>query len=289
MSMVYHSYDSNHSAVNELVAGAYAEHVGTLGFDEDLSSISRNAVENRVITARILEDEEKYLLKTDASTTYVAKSNFAKELNTAIQTYYPVGTIYMNDRSSSVPFDFGTWQLINAKFLYGCNSSFSDLRETGGATTVTLSTSHLPTSNIPVTFPKISGTTDSASTAHSHSFTTDTTTNNQCIFRFRHNTDFEDDEGWIAQKIAGSCKTIQDGTAYRSTGYVTATSGDNAIEIDFNHNHGGNTGGMSGNEKHSHSFSIPTQSLNIRINSGTQNSFSIVPPYYKVAIWHRTA
>jgi len=277
MSMVYHSYDSNHAAVNDLVAGAYAEHVGTLGFDEDLSSISRNAVENRVITARILEDEDKYLLKTDADTTYSTKAY--------VRGLFPVGTIYMNDRSSSVPFDFGTWQLIDGKFLYGCNSSFSNLRTTGGATSVTLSTSHFPTGNIGITFPAVSGNTGSTSTKHTHTFTTDATTNNSCSFKFG----YSNTAGWYATAISG-CSAFKHGSGSYSTSGNTPVGNNNAISIDFNHSHSGKTNEMSDDEaKHSHSFSIPAQSLSFKINSGTQSSFSIVPPYYKVAIWHRTA
>lgn len=277
MSMVYHSYDSNHAAVNDLVAGAYAEHTGTLGFDEELSSISRNAVENRVITARILEDEDKYLLKTDADTTYSTKAY--------VRGLFPVGTIYMNDRSSSVPFDFGTWQLIDGKFLYGCNSSFSDLRGTGGATSVTLSTSHFPTGNINITFPAVSGTTGETSTKHTHTFTTDATTNNSCSFSFGCYASAH----WRAYPLSG-CTSYKTSTgSYNPNNGSTPAGNNDAISIDFNHSHSGGTGGMSENEKHSHSFNIPAQSLSFKINSGTQSSFSIVPPYYKVAIWHRTA
>lgn len=276
MSMVYHSYDSNHAAVNELVAGAYAEHVGTLGFDEELSTLSRNAVENRVIAARILEDEDKYLLKTEAASTYSTKAY--------VQGLFPVGTIYMNDQSSSVPFDFGTWELIDGKFLYGCNSSFSDLRGTGGNTSVTLSTSHLPAGNIPISFPAISGSTGSTSTAHTHSISIDSTSNNSCAFTFG----FGSTAVWRAQALSGSCSAYKTIGSYTTTGNSIVGLND-AISINFNHSHGASIGGMSANESHSHSFSIPAQSLNIQLNSGTQSSFSTVPPYYKVAIWHRVS
>lgn len=275
--MVYHSYDSNHAAVNELVAGAYAEHVGTLGFDEELSTLSRNAVENRVIAARILEDEDKYLLKTEAASTYSTKDY--------VQGLFPVGTIYMNDQSSSVPFDFGTWQLIDGKFLYGCNSSFSDLRGTGGNTSVTLSTSHLPAGNIPINFPAISGSTGDASTAHTHSISIEATSNNSCAFTFGMGTT----ASWRAQALSGcSAYKASAGGSYNTSGNSVAGHND-AISINFNHSHSASIGGMSANETHSHSFSIPAQSLNVQINSGTQSSFSTVPPYYKVAIWHRVS
>lgn len=284
MSMVYHSYNSNHAAINELVAGAYAEHTGTLGFDEDLSSISRNAVENRVITARILEDEDKYLLKTDASTTYVAKSNFAKELNTAIQAYYPVGTIYMNDRSSSVPFDFGTWQLIDGKFLYGCNSSFSGIGTPGGNATVTLTKANLPSDSISITIPSLSGTAASASTEHTHSGTSDA--NNR---GHSHSVTVNGSSigGMKAVQVADGLNlaTVQfyGGTG---TGYSHAHSASAGGESQ-NHTHTFTTGNMSKNSTHTHTVTTDASSTSVRLGSG--KAFSIIPPYHKCAIWHRVA
>lgn len=316
MSVVYHSYDSSNAAVNELVAGAYAEHVGTLGFDENLSTISRNAVENRVITQRILQDEANYLLKSEAETKYAVEyvnatpttirdkiysvnGNFyagdsanstlhelgkvktvnsqtpdsngnvdveATDIPTStsgvtvqdaldaaatkayVQGLYPVGTIYMNDVATTHPFDFGTWQLIDEKFLYGCASDFSDIGNTGGATSVTLGTNHFPTGPLGVNFPAISGTTGNVTGSgtqwnHSHSF-----------------------------------KTVWDNGS--GAGYAMSSRDDGR---DWS------AGTTSANLQHTHPFSIPAQTLSVTINSGAQDAFSIIPPYKKCAIWHRTA
>lgn len=293
MSMVYHSYDSSNAAVNELVAGAYAEHVGTLGFDEQLSSLSRNAVENKVITARILEDEDKYLLKTEASTTYVAKADFATELNTAIQAYYPVGTIYMNDRSSSVPFDFGTWQLIDGRFLYGCSSDFSDLRDTGGNSTVTLAAENLPSEAISATTSSFTVTTDEASTAHTHS-----------IDSVKTNGVDGANGNWSHGHVTGAAVDNANYSAFSYYGCTSiGTRGEsirgqdtdahyliNTNSVNLEHAHyvpSHDTKGMSANETHSHTLTVPSQTIGLTLGSGT--AFSIVPPYHKVAIWRRSA
>lgn len=323
MSMVYHSYDSNNAAVNELVAGAYAEPVGTSWFDEQLSTISRNAVENRVITNRILQDETNYLLKTEAETKYAVEyvnatpttirdkiysvngdfyagdsaSSTLHEIGVKVKTVnsqtpdsngnvlvsasgipttttgvsvqdsldatatksyvqglYPVGTIYMNDVATTHPFDFGTWQLIDSKFLYGCASNFSDIGSTGGASTVTLIQENLPAGNVPVQFPAVTGTTENMS---DHS------------------------SGWFDR-----------GNPSASGG--TGTDG-GTFTIDMNIAHYAQYLNPDFyfyprvylNIQHTHSFTIPAQTLNISLGSGT--AFSIIPPYKRVAMWHRTA
>ena len=321
MSMIYHSYDVGGVAQNELVAGAYAEHVGTLGYDENLSTISRNAVENRVITARILQDETDYLLKTEAETKYAVEyvnatpatirdkiysvngdfyagdstnstlheiggkvktvnsqtpdsnGNVAIEaadiptttsgvtvqdaLNLAatksyVQGLYPVGTIYMNDVATIHPFDFGIWQLIDSKFLYGCASNFSDIGNTGGASTVTLIQANLPAGNVPVQFPAVTGTTGNMS---DHS------------------------SGWFNRgNPSASGGTQTDGSTFTIDMSFTRKAQNMNSNFDFYPR-------VHLNIQHTHSITIPAQTLNISLGSGT--AFSIIPPYKKVAIWHR--
>lgn len=284
MSVIYHGFNSNGDPIDELVAGAYAEHVGTLGFDEQLSTTSRNGVENRVITNRILQDEVDYLLKSAAATIYVAKSNFAAELNTAIQAYYPVGTIYMNDVANSVPFDFGTWQLIDGKFLYGCSSDFNDIGNTGGNATVTLALANLPSDSISITIPSLSGTAKSASTEHTHSGTSDAnnrghshsvTVNSNTISGMR--------AVQVADGLNLATVLYYGGTG---TGYAHAHSASAGGESQ-NHTHTFTTGNMSKNSTHTHSVTTNASSTSVKLGSGT--AFSIIPPYHKCAIWHRTA
>lgn len=113
MSVVYHSYDSSHAAVNDLVAGAYAEHTGTLGFDETLSSLSRNAVENKVITARILEDEDKYLLKTEAESKYAVEYSGSTPATIQNKIYSVGGDFYAGDSASGTLHELGKVKKVN--------------------------------------------------------------------------------------------------------------------------------------------------------------------------------
>lgn len=323
MSVVYHSFNSNGDAVNELVAGAYAEHVGTLGFDENLSTISRNAVENRAITNRILQDESNYLLKSEAETKYAVEyvnsmpvtirdkvysvngSFFAgdsanstlhelgkvKTVNSQspdsngdvaieaddiptstsgvtvqdaldlaatksyVQGLYPVGTIYMNDVATTHPFDFGTWDLIDEKFLYGCSLDFSDIGNTGGATSVTLGTNHFPTGPLNVNFPAVTGTTGNV-------------TGSGTTWTHRHG----------AQAYYGNSYSDPSVWPYRFTQAPGAEH--DYVGVKYTDNT---------NLQHTHPITIPAQTLSVTINSGTQDAFDIIPPYHKVAIWHRIA
>ena len=285
MSMIYHGYDSNGDPIDELVAGAYAEHAGTLGFDEQLSTTSRNGVENRVITGRILQDEADYLLKATASTTYVAKADFATELNTAIQTYYPVGTIYMNDVANSVPFDFGTWQLIDGKFLYGCASNFSDIGTSGGKATVTLAKANLPSDSISITIPSLTGTAASTSTEHTHSGTTD---GNNRGHTHSVTVNSNNISGMRAVQVSEGSLNLATVLFYGGTGTGynhahSASAGDESQK----HTHTFTTGNMSANSTHSHTVTTNASSTSVSLGSG--KAFSILPPYRKCAIWHRVA
>lgn len=113
--MVYHSYDSNNAAVNELVAGAYAEHVGTLGFDEQLSTVSRNAVENKVITQRILQDETNYLLKSEAETKYAVEYVNAVPVTIRDKIYSVNGDFYAGDSANSTLHELGKVKTVNGQ------------------------------------------------------------------------------------------------------------------------------------------------------------------------------
>lgn len=311
MSLIYHGYDSNNLPVDELVAGAYAEHVGTLGGDEALSTLSRNWVENRVVTQRILDDEDAYLTKITAADTYTTK--------TYIQSLYPIGTIYMNDTATSVPFDFGTWSLVDGKFLYGCSSDFSDIGDTGGATTVTLANANLPTDSISITIPSLSGSTDIADLSHTHSGTTSTVDLNHYHTGTTGSTNTDHTHSGTTNdggvNNTGVCQVNQtgltlgniawlNGTTYgysHSHSFTTGGMSANASHThpfttswasdhtnsNQNHSHSFTTGAMSANSTHSHTVTTTASSTSVVLGSGT--AFSILPPYKKVGIWHRTA
>lgn len=61
--------------------------------------------------------------------------------------FYPVGSIYINYSDSTNPgtlLGFGTWVAIADRMLLGLGSTFTTVSGTGGASTVTLTTTELP-------------------------------------------------------------------------------------------------------------------------------------------------
>ena len=287
MSVLYHSFDSSNLPVNELVAGAYAEHTGSLGGDENLSTTSRNWVENRAITQRILQDESDYLTKVDAAVAYVSKSY--------IESLYPIGTIYINDTATSVPFDFGTWNIVDSKFLYGCASDFSDLGDTGGATTVTLAKANLPTDLISISIPALSGSTSTNSVDHTHSFTTNSqSASGYTNYEHYHTGSTNGGEGSHTHSGYAGTSEGNRGGSYSTVpvGTTTITGGAHTHSFttsvaNTNHAHTGTTDGMSANSTHSHTVTTNASSTTISLGSGT--AFNILPPYKKVGIWRRSA
>jgi hypothetical protein len=102
------------------------------------------------------------------------------DTKTTLAAVYPVGSIYINATSSTNPatlLGFGTWSAFGAgRVMVGIDSSDSDFdgaQETGGAKTVTLSTSNLPSHTH--TFSGTTGSTTPSMTAtdsgHSHGIT----------------------------------------------------------------------------------------------------------------------
>lgn len=87
--------------------------------------------------------------------------------------FYPVGSIYMNDEVSTNPgtlLGFGTWTAITGKMIIGVDSgdtSFDTAKETGGAKTVTLTTTELPAHTHQTTSGQAGGGSNTGSQAWS--------------------------------------------------------------------------------------------------------------------------
>lgn len=82
-----------------------------------------------------------------------------------LQSLYPVGSIYMSVNSTNPSTTFGgTWVQLKDRFLLGAGSSYTN-GATGGAATVTLTTSQMPSHTH--TFTGSSATTSSAG-SHTH-------------------------------------------------------------------------------------------------------------------------
>ena len=85
---------------------------------------------------------------------------------------YPVGSIYWSSKNTNPGTLFGgTWTQIKDKFVLACGDTYKTTGATGGASTVTLSISNMPTHNH--TFTPVGNVSSHAHglASHTHSFT----------------------------------------------------------------------------------------------------------------------
>lgn len=91
-----------------------------------------------------------------------------------LNVVYPVGSIYQNATNDANPatlFGVGTWSLIDSAFLFGCNSLMTDLGDTGGNSSVTLTQANLPASLEGMVLGGLSASASTESTDHTHEIT----------------------------------------------------------------------------------------------------------------------
>ena len=91
-----------------------------------------------------------------------------------LNVVYPVGSIYQNatnDANPAVLFGVGTWSLIDSAFLFGCNSLMTDLGDTGGSSSVTLTQANLPSSLDGMVLGGLTASASTESTDHTHTIT----------------------------------------------------------------------------------------------------------------------
>ena len=226
----------------------------------------------------------------------------------AVLAAHPVGSLYWTSskENPAVTFGGGTWKQITDKFVLAAGSTYK-AESAGGAATVTLSVSNLPSHSHTFT---PSGTVTSTFTGSSHSHT------------FTPSGSISDTIAGGSLTNAGSHKhTINDpGHKHNIPGYWSSFAGG-----DYNVLHQGGIGSLTTNEvktgitmdyagTHTHSFSgkahkhsfTGTQQTVSATQGGTVNSsftgtkgttastgngtaFSILPPYIVKYCWERTA
>ena len=174
-----------------------------------------------------------------------------------------MGSLYWSSKSTNPASLFGgTWAQIKDRFVLACGDTYNTTGATGGASTVTLSVSNMPSHSH--TFSWTGNHTHSI-TDSGHSHTGKTSTNGA----HRHSIGF-------AYEFYG------DENGYRN---VTNKGSTNTSE----------------NGKHSHSFTTDSAKTGISINSttisisgttgsnGSGSAFNILPPYVVKYCWERTA
>lgn len=211
---------------------------------------------------------------TDADVDVWVDPTGSINLSALWNSIYPVGSIYMSTSSTNPKdlFTGTTWTQITDRFLVAMGSTYTTAGGTGGASSVTLETGNLPSHRHSVSItsgnqsaghthsiPALSGTAASAG-SHNHLVTSKTTsygsgsqTSWRCLSWTGTNAD------WT--------QNVYSGDSGEHTHSVTTTAS--------------TSGGISAN--HTHSVSGNTGYL------GSGTAFSIIPPYYAVYMWRRTA
>lgn len=215
---------------------------------------------------------------------------------------YPVGSIYMNatdDINPGTLFGIGTWSLIDSKFLYGCNSLMSDLGDTGGATTVTLTQNNLPASLTNMTISSLTGSTSTESTDHNHTVTVTVgnVTGSSSTWTHTHSNSIEGEGhtsgvGFKWDFVQPTTPAIGAPGAWSENGTQTAgmwhSHTINPTDLQHTHTASTTVGNQSEHATHSHTITT-TAGQTVSLGSvGSGTAFSILPTYRKCAIWFRT-
>ena len=226
-------------------------------------------------------------------------------------TIYPVGSLYWSSKSTNPSSLFGgTWVQIKDRFVLACGDTYKTVGATGGASSVTLSVSNMPSHYHSFT---PSGTVSShyhGLNGHTHSFSGSGTTggmsgnatgNFQSVIRGVNITATKYSEE--SSSIVDNSKTWTNGcfslgASFSSYGlnfytpdHVNPNSNPASIHIDVSHTHSfsysGTTGGAWENtESVSPTFTGDAGTTDPR---GSGTAFSIMPPYVVKYCWERTA
>lgn len=100
MSIKYHSFDSQNQPVDDTLAGNYTAAAPTSG-DSELSTLSSNWVENRVIAARLLQDEADYLSKVDGEARYAIEYRSTVPTTIKDKIYVINGNTFLGDSTNA--------------------------------------------------------------------------------------------------------------------------------------------------------------------------------------------
>ncbi|MGL4628853.1 MAG: phage baseplate protein [Cetobacterium sp.] len=164
--------------------------------------------------------------------------------------------ILLDNSNPATLFPGTTWQKQEGRFLQGTSGSES-AGGTGGASTVTLTTSHLPAHN------HTGSVTIASAGEHRHQVDNHTHTQPTHVHKDNRGVTPTSGSGWS-----------------RDSNYNTSGASENTSSSG-----GDNTGGSAPNTNttgsHGHNATLSIS------NAGSGNSFSIIPPYLRVNIWKR--
>ena len=202
-------------------------------------------------------------------------------------TIYPVGSLYWSSKSTNPASLFGgTWVQIKDRFVLACGDTYTSSGATGGASSVTLSVSNMPSHNHSFTpSGRVSSHTHGLN-GHTHSFSASSSHYHKFNTYLQSKIQNTGDLIPAEFKSPGShdswtlVKSVRDKS---NMGDLFSGIGINDATVSIN----GTTGGASGNTGNA----TPTFTGNNGTTSsnGSGSAFNILPPYVVKYCWERTA
>ena len=200
---------------------------------------------------------------------------------TLLNFCYPIGSLYWSSKSTNPSSLFGgTWVQIKDRFVLACGDTYTSSGATGGASSVTLSVSNMPSHTHSFT---PSGTVSSHShglNGHTHSFSGSASHSHDVIFSSSPSTNF-------VYYFDGQ----QNGVRGNSAAYGRAEEHSNATGSIITNSTTVTISGTTGGNSGSTASATPTFTGKDGTtgSNGSGTSFSILPPYVVKYCWERTA
>ena len=202
-------------------------------------------------------------------------------------TIYPVGSLYWSSKSTNPASLFGgTWVQIKDRFVLACGDTYKTVGATGGASSVTLSVSNMPSHSH-------SFTPSGRVSSHSHGLNDHTHSFNASSSHYhKFNTYLQSKKQNTGDLIPATFKgsgsndswtLIKSVTDKSSMGESFSGIGINNATVSIN----GTTGAASGTT--ANATPTFTGDAGTTGSNGSGTSFSILPPYVVKYCWERTA
>lgn len=225
-------------------------------------------------------------------------------LKTALLNFcYPIGSIYWSSNSTDPASLFGgTWVQIKDRFVLACGDTYSTTGATGGASSVTLSVSNMPSHNHTFT---PSGTIKMNSHSHglnnhTHSFSWSGSHSHSISHRHIYAFNRDDSSTYGSYTYSTGANTYgnkntnksgqfawtsepRTGGSSSSLGSEASNSGSSTISISTS------TGGNLGNTTSTTSTGSFSGTQGTTSSNGSGTAFNILPPYVVKYCWERTA
>lgn len=228
---------------------------------------------------------------------------------------YPVGSLYWSANNTNPNTLFGgTWTQIKDKFVLACGDTYSTTGATGGASSVTLAVTNLPSHNHSIggstgvtqpTFVGDTSTTSDNNRGHTHNFEHKHTTGGMSENETHSHSLRVRSEGGEGSKGSLNFLTGKS-TSSSNVDLVMDATNNYAMPTRIAHTHTTNsltnasgtaitnTGAESQNHTHTYtpSGNVSAHSHTLPTNTGSKGdgtAFSIMPPYVVKYCWQRTA